>query len=226
VGFGGVFEGGFAPVFDRGGAVPWWRAGGAPAPVAAYQPLGAASLAASYINLANPGTYDAAPGTAPSFNAATGWTFNGSSQYLNTGIAPATQTYTFLVRYTNVNSGGYSYIFGARNSANNRYIGYAYKLDPSTGVGSYLHGPATNIIYLASAQASGVAGIAGKDVYWNGASVSTFAAATWADMAGMRIGTRDTNFGFFGGYVAAFVSYATALTAPQAAAVSAAMAAL
>ena len=32
----------------------------------AYQPKGAASLAASYFNLANPGTYNAAPGTAPS----------------------------------------------------------------------------------------------------------------------------------------------------------------
>jgi hypothetical protein len=32
----------------------WYLAGGAPMPVVAYQPIGAASLADSYVNLANP----------------------------------------------------------------------------------------------------------------------------------------------------------------------------
>lgn len=69
-------------------AGPWWLSGGISAAncIAAYQPIGAASLAASYVNLANPGTYDAAPGVAPTFDAATGWTFNGSDQYLNSGV--------------------------------------------------------------------------------------------------------------------------------------------
>ena len=66
-------------------AASWWLAGGAPAPVAAYQPKGAASLATSYVNLVNPGTYDAAPGTAPTLDA-NGWVFNGTDQYLSTGV--------------------------------------------------------------------------------------------------------------------------------------------
>jgi hypothetical protein len=54
-------------------ATPWWYVAGQTC-VAAYQPIGAPSLAASYVILANPGTYDAAPGVAPTFDAATGWT--------------------------------------------------------------------------------------------------------------------------------------------------------
>ena len=57
-----------------GAAAQWWLSGGVSAAncVAAYQPIGATSLAASYTNLANPGTYTAAPGVAPTFDAATG----------------------------------------------------------------------------------------------------------------------------------------------------------
>ena len=47
-----------------GTALSWWVVAGKTC-VAAYEPLGAASLAASYVNLANPGTYDATPGTTP-----------------------------------------------------------------------------------------------------------------------------------------------------------------
>lgn len=52
----------------------------------AYQPFGAASLAASYVNLITPGTNDAAPGTAPNFDASYGWDFvSASNHYLNVG---------------------------------------------------------------------------------------------------------------------------------------------
>jgi hypothetical protein len=89
--FAPIFQRPFSSPFDRraaAAAVPWWLAGGVAAAnaIAVYQPKGAADLAASYVNLANPGTYDAAPGTAPTFDAATGWTFNGSTQYLTTGV--------------------------------------------------------------------------------------------------------------------------------------------
>lgn len=82
----------------------WWAVAGKTC-VAAYQPIGAASLAASYTNLANPGTYDAAPGTAPTFAAATGWTFDGSTQYLTTGnIISGTGARTIAVRMTPSNN--------------------------------------------------------------------------------------------------------------------------
>lgn len=64
---------------------------------AIYQPIGAASLADSYVNLSNPGTNDATPGTAPTWAAGTGWTFDGATTYLETGLTPASD-WTILVR--------------------------------------------------------------------------------------------------------------------------------
>lgn len=59
----------------------WWEVAGKTC-VAAYQPKGAASLAASYGNLANPGTYTLGPGDAPTFDTALGWTFDGIADWL------------------------------------------------------------------------------------------------------------------------------------------------
>lgn len=68
-------------VYSAGGAAAggnWWNYTGV---VAAYDAKNAASQAASYVNLANPGTYDCtvASGT-PSWANGTGWTFDGSTQ--------------------------------------------------------------------------------------------------------------------------------------------------
>ena len=76
----------------------WWDNSGAISGcVAAYQPIGAADLAASYVNLQNPGTYNAAPGVAPTFDTAEGWVFNGSTQWLDSGITRGSG-YTMIVR--------------------------------------------------------------------------------------------------------------------------------
>lgn len=64
-----------------GGAAPWWMAAGV-TPIVAYQAKGAASYAASKVNLAQPGTYNATEYVAPSWDAATGWSFNGTDQAL------------------------------------------------------------------------------------------------------------------------------------------------
>lgn len=78
----------------------WWAAGGCGAIcVRAYQPVGAASLAASYSNLVNPGTNNAAPGVAPTWDAVNGWTFNGTSQYLTTGSIPTVNS-SIILRFT------------------------------------------------------------------------------------------------------------------------------
>ena len=80
-----ILGSGLQVVSKASDVAPWYLAGGISAAncLAAYQPKGAASLAASYSNLANPGTYNAAPGVAPTFDASTGWTFNGSTQMAN-----------------------------------------------------------------------------------------------------------------------------------------------
>jgi hypothetical protein len=96
-----IIYGGKGKLLGGAAVIPWYLAGGIPLAncVAAYQAKGAADLASSYTNLANPGTYNASLGIAPTFDTLTGWTFNGSTQYLKTGIIPLIdQTYSILIR--------------------------------------------------------------------------------------------------------------------------------
>ena len=115
----------------------WYAAGGSLAAcVRAYKPLGAANLAASYVNLVNPGTGDASLGTAPTFNAATGWTFNGTSQYLKTGYIPGNNdsvviaynklsdlTATIQALFGSINSGKWFTVYGPST-----YSGYGNRM--------------------------------------------------------------------------------------------------
>lgn len=62
-------------------AANWWEVSGKTC-VAAWQPKGAASYAASLVNLATPSTNDLTEGVAPDWATGTGWTFNGTDDYL------------------------------------------------------------------------------------------------------------------------------------------------
>ncbi len=66
--------------------------------VAVYQPLGAATVAASYVNLNGADEFDASPVVAPVFATVTGWTFN-NSEHLTTNIT-GTGLQSIMVRWT------------------------------------------------------------------------------------------------------------------------------
>ena len=78
--FGSTFGRTFSPTFQpssQAAATSWWLAGGISASdcIAAYQPKGAASYAASLININNPGTRNLTnTGIDPSWDATNGWT--------------------------------------------------------------------------------------------------------------------------------------------------------
>lgn len=195
--------------------------------LAAYQPKGAADLAASYINLANPGTNDAAPGDAPTFNAATGWTFNGSNDYLLTGITPATG-YTLAVRIANYTStsSNRTAIGSGSSSAN------GLEIRPVWGSGSnafWVHGSGTA---SGAENPTGVLVLAGQSAYLNGVLLSSaIGAATLTSNSGLTIGVKAYNSGatrvnYLAADVLAVAIYSTTLDATQVAEVSAAMAAL
>lgn len=118
--FGSTFGRVFSPTFQpksqaAAAASSWWLAGGIAAAncIAAYQPKGAASYAASKVNLANPGTYDATDGDAYPTWDASGWAGVGaSSQFLRTGVIPKIN-YSFIIRYeTNSAYAGYALASG------------------------------------------------------------------------------------------------------------------
>lgn len=81
---------------SSGAAADWWDDNGAISGcVAAYQAKGAASLAASYVNLANPGTYDAtvpAGVSAPTWAASTGWGVDSTHRLTTNVVAQGTWT--------------------------------------------------------------------------------------------------------------------------------------
>lgn len=205
-------------------AAGWWVVAGKTC-VAAYQPIGAASLAASYTNLANPGTYDAAPGTAPTWAAATGWTFNGTDQYLTTGVLPVIQSWSYIVSFANVVN-NYGTLGGG-------YSGVEFGIRPTAGPGAsnvvYQSGAAAGLV-IAPALTSGVVAFAGNTAYRNGSpeagSIPT-GVGTFAN--GLYIAARN-NSGTAQSLCAvdiyAFAIYSDTLSGAEVATLSAAMAAL
>lgn len=180
-----------APIFTPGGAViPWYLLGGVTAAqcVAAYQPKGAASLAASYINLNNPGTNDAAPGTAPSFAAATGWGFAAAStQYLKTGITPAAvsgySTYSMIVQFSGL-SGVRLGMCGCGPGWNNATNAFAIMYWQGS-LRQYINGGFKSV---AATESAGNYCLASREGFYNGASDGTWTGGSLTTPAEIYIG--------------------------------------
>lgn len=219
----GFLGGGMGPraLARMAAATGWWAVAGQ-ACAAAYQPKGAVDLPTSYINLANPGTDNAAPGVAPTFAAATGWTFVAASgQFLSTGVTP-TATWTAIIRIANLaNVDGY--VFGAYKAATTTIFGVG---KGATFV-SVWNGNSARV--QLPTPTAGVFAIAGARAYRDGADCGiTLPADANAELA-MFIGALNQSgsaSNFASCDVLAFAAYDAPLTAPQVAALSAAMAAL
>lgn len=119
-----------------GGAVNWWEAGGATGCVAAYQAKGAASYAASLVNLANPGTYNLASGVAPDFNSASGWTFDTSRYLIETDLPAIINNFTVIgYGIPDVIGMSSSVICSSRSSVNSGWQLRANEYDTTNKVG-------------------------------------------------------------------------------------------
>lgn len=166
------------------GAAAWWLAGGAPTPVAVYQPKGAASLAASYVNLVNPGTYDAAPGVAPTLGA-DGWEFSASA-YLTTDLVPASdQSWSALAAF-NITSGS-GVVLGCVND--NPYAGY--HLWPAYGGGGGAAYGNSGGVQVEPPYTTGVTALAGNKAYRNGiAEAGTIGVIAQTITVALAIGAR------------------------------------
>jgi hypothetical protein len=211
---------------NKGGLIPWYLKGGVAKSncLAAYQALGAADLATSFINLANPGTYDLTGGVDPDFDIEKGWTFDGATQYKITGIDPdpnATQNWSAIMRFSNVvaNTG---LAFGATNGE-----GLYFSIAPNRSTYRRYYQPGVN--NGGAAAESGVIAVAGLYGYYNG--VADTGILTWADCNIPNFFIGGINFGGslylpFSGIIEAIAFYNTVLTATQVLAISNAMAAL
>ena len=146
---------------SAGAAVPWWLAGGAPEPVAVYEPAAAANLADSYIpTIATVGNTTLDPaiagGVAPTFDA--GWVGDGSAQ-LRTGIVP-NANFAALIRFRSASNAAMAFGMSAGGAAQFR-IGHS----PVNDVIVYAFGVVVDVEPFV---ADGVFGIAGGRAYRNG----------------------------------------------------------
>lgn len=189
-------------------AVSWWLSGGISAAncIAAYQPKGAASYAASKVNLANPGTYDAGDGSAyPTWNATDGWIF--VTKYLTTGIVP-TDNFSCVVRFSNtVNNGECFMLSSLKTGAPVCY----FELSPYlSGNMRFLYGD--KVLPVSSGgKSAGVMGMTNTTGYYNGASVVSMAGYSWSGTTvPLYIGRRNADGGGgagFTGYIQALAIY-------------------
>lgn len=230
IGAGGIYRGlnaGAVGIAQLNTPHGWWDNNGAILGcVAAYQPKGAASLAASYVNLNNPSTNDAATGVAPTHATLTGWTFNGTTQYLTTGIVPVNnQTWSAIARFSNASGSG-GVIVGASDAGQT----YLFILQPrraaATAVGYFSGGQ----LAITPALASGVIAFGGNKAYRNGTAetgtIPTGAAGTYPALLIGALNLGGTPSLFFVGDMYALAIYNTTISAAEAATLTTAINAL
>lgn len=206
---------------SAGAVLPWYRAGGAPLPVAAYLAKGAASYAASKINLAQFGTYDAVDGANPLGWTSAGWSNDGNLatlKWLNTGIVPST-TWAMMIAYSGTGTADHT-LCGIRNGGN-------FELWHISGGASYYANGALRSTPLLN---SGTLGFAEKSTYRNGVPDTAIGAGAFSSALPIFIGgtNNGTTLQFpFKGTITAWVIWSsTSGHATWMPAVSAAMAAL
>lgn len=201
-------------VANTAAAGDWWDITGV---VAAWQPKGAASYAASLLDISGNGN-DATEGVAPSWDATNGWTFNGSSQWLDSGLR-TTVAYSLAVSVANVNTSG---------ASQQTAIGDAWQGLRPHHWGTVRYNGQAAAAGSASA-ASAVLVLTGTKGYLNGAE----------DATGITIGTLNRKIAlgaegystsptgnWFDGSILAVAVFSSVLTAEEVATLSAAMAAL
>lgn len=197
----------------------WWEAGGASGAVVAYQAKSVASYAISKVNLANPGTNDATEGVAPTWDT-NGWAFNGSSQYLRSGIV-VSSNYSIMIQFSNyAGSAGRSF-FGAFDTG-------AFLIQHNTNVVRYYNGVQAD--FSPAPPVAGNLAIAQYQPYRDGVAEAGTIASGFAVPTGQIyiscINSSGVAAQFAAMTVRAFAIYNNTLNAAQVAAVAAAMAAL
>lgn len=205
----------------RGGAaLPWWYVPGKTC-VAAYQPKGAASYAASLTDLSGSGNH-ATEGVAPTWNVGTGWTFDGIDDYLRTGWVPGNdQSQSLLIQFVAYSGTGFALGCGSGGNA-------LFGARPSNHTGVVYRNGASLIV--APLLANGNLAVAGATAYRNGiaepGSIGAWVGSTTDDLVigALHLNNAATLWGAL--TVVAVSVYSDELSAAEVATVSAAMAAL
>lgn len=202
----------------------WWLSGGISAAIAAavYQPKGAASYAASLVNLTGNATFNATEGVTPGWDATNGWMFDGTDDYLNSNVNGngTNKQYSVLIKYTNLSLGSGD-IFGQYAADTNSFRISSVNANSMHCYNSGYY------LWTHNAQGvtptDGVIGIAGDRLYYNASDKGTFpSGSNLADLS-FYIGTKNSNANPVVIYIQALAIYSAPITPEQVTAVTAAM---
>jgi hypothetical protein len=197
--------------------LPWYLSGAIPKSncIAAYAPKGAASYAASKVNLVTPGTHDAVDGAAyPTWNATDGWIGNGTTQYLTTDITPDGDYSVVVMLNTATPQAGN--ILGAVTTlpSTNRFS-LQYGAGPGYAI---VYSKGTTQVTVAPSCPSGVLAISELNAYRMGCLDSAIGGAWGVPLLPIYIFCRNLNSaanGFWAGNIQYLAIYNTALTSSQ-----------
>ncbi|MDD5220803.1 MAG: hypothetical protein PHV11_09570, partial [Candidatus Bipolaricaulis sp.] len=176
--------------------------------IAAYQAKNAASYAASLVNLAHPGTYDATAGVAPAWAAATGGVGTGT-EWLETGILPASGWSAF-VQFDSATTGQRA-LFGQTGA-----VGAEFSLYYTFGPGATVRYASGGNVAAPPELLTGNLGMAGNSGYRNGVGEGLIPA--WTNLATATINLlrrKGGGLAFIGQYWATVV-YDITVTPAQA----------
>ena len=180
-------------------------------PVAVYEAAGAASYAASKVNIVNPGTYDLTEAAgAVDWTTENGWSV-ADAKYLLTGIQP-TGSYSVIVHYSDLNLTSNMGIIGGYSGADGYWI---YVADFTVFVNK---GSAESAL-SAPRYDDGIICMAGNKAYLNGSLVGTVPSMTYdgtGNLSIMAVGAINT----MAGKVKSVAIYSTQLSAVQVASIT------
>lgn len=174
----------------------WYLAGGIARAdcQAAYQPLGAASLLASYRNLAQPGSYDAVPVVQPAWSAYTGWEFFGI-EALDTGLTPDNdQSWTMVIRFSGAGVPAFAALAGVAGGS------FGFQIQPhrpSSGQISAYNG--AELVIAGAAEVEGSLAVVGNQIYQDGDALAGTIAAHAGTFVSIYIGAVHLTPGLGGG---------------------------
>ena len=200
---------------------PWYLAGGAHAPILAYQAKGAASMAVAKVNLVNPGTNDLVEVGTPAWDPARGFNRDSSiDNYLRTNYTPPAtdQDYTVIIQFVD---GGAGFGTGFGTGVRNRL--YVFSRPTANTDTVYGNGAAKSV---PGAITAGNMAVSGDIAYFNGSPLAGAITAGTTARAEMFVVAVNGLANNQDGYFVAGALYRPALSAAQTAAVAAAMAAL
>ena len=213
----------------------WWQSVAGKTPIVVYQAKGAASYAASKVNLANAGTNDAIEGTAPTWNSTDGWIFDGSTQYLLTENFTNSNNLTIITRFSGIDEGTYYYngstVLGTLWQMPHREIFIAFDISDGTGYGGAIS-IGSKFIYPSNLPISGILGVNKNGLYENGEFLGALSQVpetfshTFQLSVGAAIYANYSINNFWYGKVQCICIYSETLSSTEMATISAAMAAI